>query len=358
MKFRVRQLISIISRELYYFKVMGTVVQLKNHINNSYYELKSSVEDKLVLVEEKIKAKLSSKVDLVDKMTKYHIKTGGKKLRALLTLGSAKLCGYTKGSRDINLAACIELIHAATLMHDDVIDGSDIRRRRKTLNNIWGNQSSILIGDYLLSRCFEMMVEDGSLEVLKLLSATSAEISQGEVLQLQHKGEVDILEETYLKIISAKTASLFSAATIVGSILTNKESKVKEALEFYGKNLGLTFQIADDTLDYNSDINIFGKEIGNDFFEGKVTLPIILLYQKVEPNEKKELKTFFEKNERSIKEFKKVLLMIKKYNIIPDCYSKAEYFINRASDSLSIFKECKEKEILKNLTSFSLERNF
>jgi len=337
---------------------MGTVVQLKNRINNSYSELKNSVEEKLVLVEEKIKLKLSSKVNLVDEMTSYHLRTGGKRLRALLTLGTAKICGYSKGGRDINLAACVELIHAATLMHDDVIDNSKIRRGKKTLNSIWGNQSSILVGDYLLSRCFEMMVEDGNLEILKLLSSTSAEISQGEVLQLQHKGEIDMLEETYLKIISAKTASLFAAATKVGSILANKENKIKEALEFYGKNLGLTFQIADDTLDYNSELKFFGKKIGSDFYEGKVTLPIILLYQKANNDEKVELKKLFEKDERNEEEFKIVLLMIKNYNIISGCYTKAEYFINLASNSLSIFDESKEKEILKNLTSFSLERSY
>ena len=337
---------------------MGTVVQLKNRINNSYSELKNSVEEKLVLVEEKIKLKLSSKVSLVDEMTSYHLRTGGKRLRALLTLGTAKICGYSKGGRDINLAACVELIHAATLMHDDVIDNSIIRRGKKTLNSIWGNQSSILVGDYLLSRCFEMMVEDGNLEILKLLSSTSAEISQGEVLQLQHKGEIDMLEETYLKIISAKTASLFAAATKVGSILANKENKIKEALEFYGKNLGLTFQIADDTLDYNSELKFFGKKIGNDFYEGKITLPIILLYQKTNIKERSELKKLFEKNQRNEDELKKVLLMIKNYNIISDCYSKAEHFINLAFNSLSIFNESKEKEILKNLTSFSLERSY
>ena len=337
---------------------MGTVVQLKNRINNSYSELKNSVEEKLVLVEEKIKLKLSSKVSLVDEMTSYHLRTGGKRLRALLTLEAAKICGYSKGGRDINLAACVELIHAATLMHDDVIDNSEIRRRRKTLNSIWGNQSSILVGDYLLSRCFEMMVEDGNLEILKLLSSTSAEISQGEVLQLQHKGEIDMLEETYLKIISAKTASLFAAATKVGSILANKENKIKEALEFYGKNLGLTFQIADDTLDYNSELKLFGKEIGNDFYEGKVTLPIILLYQKAQLNEKKQLREFFDKKDRSENEFKIVLSLIKKYNIISDCYEKAKHFINLASNSLSIFNETKEKNIFLSLTSFSLERTF
>ena len=337
---------------------MGTVVQLKNRINNSYSDLKTAVEDKMVLVEEKIKSKLSSKVELVDKMTKYHIRTGGKKLRALLTLQSAKLCGYSKGTRDVNLAACVELIHAATLMHDDVIDNGEIRRGKKTLNRIWGNQSSILVGDYILSRCFEMMVDDGEKEVLKLLSSTSAEISQGEVLQLQHKGEIDMLEETYLKIITAKTASLFAAATKVGSILSNKENKTKEALEFYGKNLGLTFQIADDALDYNSEIKLFGKEIGNDFYEGKITLPIILLYQKANQDEKKDLKKFFEKKDRSENEFNQVLILIKKYNIINECYRKAEHFINLASNSLSIFNETKEKEILKNLTSFSLQRSF
>jgi|TARA_B100001964_G_scaffold22712_1_gene22837 octaprenyl-diphosphate synthase len=337
---------------------MGTVVQLKNRINNSYLDLKTAVEDKLVLVEEKIKTKLSSKVEMVDEMTNYHLKTGGKKLRALLTLQSAKLCGYSKGTRDVNLAACVELIHAATLMHDDVIDNGEIRRGKKTLNRIWGNQSSILVGDYLLSRCFEIMVDDGDQEVLKLLSSTSAEISQGEVLQLQHKGEIDMLEETYLKIISAKTASLFAAATKVGSILSKKENKTKEALEFYGKNLGLTFQIADDALDYNSELKLFGKEIGNDFYEGKITLPIILLYQKANKDEKKYLKQFFEKKERSENEFKQVLILIKKYNIINECYRKAEHFINLASNSLSIFKDTKEKKILKNLTSFSLERSF
>ena len=337
---------------------MGSVVQIKNHINNSYSELKNSVEDKLILVEEKIKSKLSSKVELVDEMTNYHLKTGGKRLRAILTLGSAKLCGYSKGSRDVNLAACVELIHAATLMHDDVIDNGQIRRGKKTLNNIWGNQSSILVGDYLLSRCFEMMVEDGNLEILKLLSSTSAEISQGEVLQLQHKGEIDMLEETYFKIISSKTASLFAAATRVGSVIAEKENKIKDALEFYGKNLGLTFQIADDTLDYNSDLKVFGKKLGNDFFEGKITLPIILLYQKLKDKEKNYLKLLFEKKIRTEEELNEILLLIKKYNIINDCYKKAEHFISLASNSLSIFPETKYKNILKNLTSFSLSRNF
>ena len=337
---------------------MGTVVQLKRQINNSYFDLKKSVDEKLVLVEEKIKTKLNSDVGLVQKMTNYHIQTGGKRLRALLTLGSAKLCKYLKGGRDINLAACVELIHTATLMHDDVIDVSSVRRGKKTINSIWGNQSSILVGDYLLSRCFEMMVEDGNLEVLKLLSSTSSKIAQGEILQLQHKGDIDMLEETYLKIISTKTAVLFSASTKVGAILANKKNNEKDALEFYGKNLGLTFQIADDILDYNSELKLFGKKIGNDFYEGKITLPVILLSQQINNIEKQSLKDIFKKNKRSENDLKFTLDLILKYKIIKQCYKKAEHFISLASGSLSIFPDSEEKKVLENLTTFSLERSF
>ena len=337
---------------------MGTVIQLKKQINNSYFDLKNSVEEKLILVEEKIKNKLNSEVDLVQKISDYHVETGGKRLRALLALETSKLCNYTKGGRDINLAACVELIHGATLLHDDVIDNDSIRRGKKTPNFIWGNHSSILAGDYLLSRCFEMMVEDGNLEILKLLSSTSAKIAQGEILQLQHKGEIDMLEETYLKIISSKTAALFSAATKVGAILGEKNNKDKEALEFYGNNLGLTFQIADDALDYKSEINIFGKETGNDFYEGKITLPIILLFQQSNDSERDKLINFFKKNIRTKEEFSIVLELISKYKIISQCYKKAQHFINLANSSLSVFKESKEKKILENLTSFSLERSF
>ena len=337
---------------------MGTVIQLKNQINNSYFDLKNSVEEKLVLVEEKIKSKLSSDVGLVQKMTDYHIQTGGKKLRALLTLGSSKLCGYSKGGRDINLAACVELIHSATLMHDDVIDVGDLRRGKKTLNSIWGNQSSILVGDYLLSRCFEMMVEDGNLEILKLLSSTSTKIAQGEVMQLQHKGEADLLEENYIKIINLKTAALFSAATRVGACLSNLDNKRKDALESYGKNLGLAFQIADDALDYFSKEKIFGKEIGKDFFEGKVTLPVVIVYQKSNSIERVFLKNLFKKDIREKKDFDEILKLIKKYNALEATFKRAEYFVNVSYDALGIFENSEEKKILQNLTSFSLNRSF
>jgi octaprenyl-diphosphate synthase len=203
-----------------------------------------------------------------------------------------------------------------------------------------------------------MMVEDKNLEILKLLSSTSAKIAQGEILQLQHKGEIDMLEETYFKIISSKTAELFAAATKVGAILGNKNNKIKEALGFYGKNLGLIFQIADDTLDYNSDLNLFGKKIGNDFFEGKITLPIILLSQKTNNLEKNQIKEFFSNKNRDEKNFQIILELIKKYNIVKECYKKAEHFINLSSNSLSILENSEEKKIFENLTSFSLERSF
>ena len=166
---------------------MGSVIPLKKSANSAYLDLKKLMGNKLSKVEDVIEIKLQSRVNLIKKMSSHHLKSGGKRLRALLTLGSAKLSGYEIGNRDINLAACVELIHSATLLHDDVIDESVIRRGIKTTNSIWGNQSSILVGDYLLSRCFEIMVDDGDLEILKLLSSTSAKIAQGDVLQLEHK---------------------------------------------------------------------------------------------------------------------------------------------------------------------------
>jgi octaprenyl-diphosphate synthase len=337
---------------------MGSVIPLKKEIYNSYIELKNLVENKLDSVSQQIKYKLASEINLIHKMTDYHLKSGGKRIRPLLTLGSAKLCGYENGNRDVNLAACIELIHNATLLHDDVIDNSYFRRGVKTSNAIWGNQSSILVGDYLLSRCFEMMVEDGSQEILKLLSYTSSKIAQGEVLQLEYKGEIDILEEIYFNIINSKTAALFAAATKVGACIANKSKKEKDALESYGKNLGLAFQIADDALDYYSTKAIFGKEIGKDFYEGKVTLPIIFLFQKANSEEKIFLEKIFKKRNRSKPEFNETQNLIKKYNSIDACFKRAEHFVNISYNALNIFDPSKEKTILQNLTSFSLERSF
>ena len=337
---------------------MGSVVPLKKSANSAYLELKNLLGDKLYKVETLIQNKLKSDVELIEIMSNHHLSSGGKRLRALLTLGSAKLTGFKGQERDINLAACVELIHSATLLHDDVIDESKLRRGSKTTNSIWGNQSSILVGDYLLSRCFEMMVEDGDLEVLKLLSSTSSKIAQGEVMQLQHKGEADLLEETYVDIINLKTASLFSAATKTGACLSKSNDKEKKALESYGKNLGLAFQIADDALDYYAKEKLFGKEIGKDFFEGKVTLPFISIFQKGSDKEKNFLTEIMKKKNRTDKEFTETLALINKYNAVEATFKKAEYFVNVSCDALAIFPDTADKRILQNLTSFSLNRSF
>jgi len=337
---------------------MGSVVPLKKEIDNSYLRLKNLVGSKLDEVSQLIKYKLASEINLIHKMTQYHVKSGGKRIRPLLTLASAMLCGYKNGNRDINLAACIELIHNATLLHDDVIDNSDLRRGIKTANSVWGNQSSILVGDYLFSRCFEMMVEDGSQEILRLLSSTSSRIAQGEVLQLEHKGEIDLLEETYFNIINMKTAALFAAATKVGACLGNKSKKEKDALESYGKNLGLAFQIADDALDYFSSKTIFGKKIGKDFYEGKTTLPLIIIFQRGNSEERNFLKEIFKKKKRNEDDFSETLALINKYKAVQASFKRAEYFVNVSYDALGIFQHSEEKKILQNLTEFSLNRSF
>ena len=337
---------------------MGLVIPLKKEIDNSYLRLKNLVGGKLEDVTQRIKYKLASEINLIHKMTDYHVKSGGKRIRPLLTLASAKLCEYKDGNRDVNLAACIELIHNATLLHDDVIDNSNLRRGIKTANSVWGNQSSILVGDYLFSRCFEMMVEDGSQEILKLLSSTSSRIAQGEVLQLEHKGEIDMLEETYFNIINMKTAALFAAATRAGACLGNKSKKEKDALESYGKNLGLAFQIADDALDYFSSKKIFGKEIGKDFYEGKTTLPLIIIFQRSKSEERTFLKEIFKKKKRSEDDFSETLSLINKYKAVQATFKRAEYFVNIAYDALGIFEYSEEKKILQNLAEFSLNRSY
>ena len=338
---------------------MGSVIPLKKSAGSAYLDLKNLVNEKLFEVEKLIELKLDSKVGLIKKMSDYHLNSGGKRLRALLTLGSAKLAGYDPlGKRDVSLSACVELIHSASLLHDDVIDESNLRRGIKTSNALWGNQSSILVGDYLLSRCFEIMVGDGDLEILKLLSSTSAKIAQGEVMQLEHKGEADLPEETYIDIINLKTAALFSAATKTGACLAGSNEKEKNALESYGKNIGLAFQIVDDALDYYSKEVVFGKKIGKDFYEGKVTLPLIIIFQRADSNERNFLIETFKKNERTKEDFEKTLQLIKKYKAVEDSLQRAEYFVNVSHDALGIFNDCVEKKTLQNLTDFSLNRSF
>jgi len=334
----------------------SNVVPLKKlETSNPYEELRSTYQSEIEKVDDFIKDKLSSHVELIGEMASYLFKSGGKRLRPLLTIASSSLFGY-QGDRHIKLAACVELIHNATLLHDDVIDKSDFRRGNKTNNNIWGNKNSILTGDYLLSRCFEIMVEDGSLEVLKLLSSVSSEIAQGEILQLQHEKEIETLEKTYLEIIGAKTSSLFAAAMRVGGCINDRSKNEKEALTSFGANFGISFQITDDILDYYSNSASFGKSIGNDFHEGKITLPMIMLYQKSNDGERLILKNMFIEKERTIEQLNYTLNLMSKYKVIAACKKRAEHFSSVSSDSLGIFPETKEKKRLQDLAFYIVNR--
>ncbi|MEK0436148.1 MAG: polyprenyl synthetase family protein [Proteobacteria bacterium] len=333
----------------------NNIVQLEKFQKKTPYDsLKEIFNNDLDKVEDFTKLKLSSAVNLIDQMASYQLNSGGKRLRSILTLASSKITEY-RGEHNIHLAACVELIHSATLLHDDVIDNSTVRRGKKTSNVIWGNQPSILVGDYFLSRCFEIMVDVGSLEILKLLSNVSAEIAQGEVLQLQHKNEVDMTEQVYLNIVTQKTASLFGAAMKVGGCLANKSENEKKALQSYGVNLGIVFQISDDILDYNS-TKAFGKNIGNDFYEGKITLPIIILFQKSNEIEREQIKKYFAQKIRIEKELNQILLLIKKYDVITICKKRAEYFSNVSSDSLNIFKDSDIRKNLQELSFYLINR--
>ncbi|MBY0501763.1 MAG: polyprenyl synthetase family protein [Alphaproteobacteria bacterium] len=223
--------------------------------------------------------KMQSPVDLIPQIAGYLISLGGKRLRPLLTVASAELCGY-KGDRHIHLAACIEFIHTATLLHDDVVDESMLRRGMTSANVLWNNKASILVGDFLFSRAFELMVADGSLKVLKILSEATSTLAEGEVLQLTSSYDLELNQETYLKIIAAKTARLFSAATEVGAVVAEADEAKCRALAYFGHTLGIAFQLMDDILDYAADQEKLGKAIGDDFREGKVTLPVIFAYEK------------------------------------------------------------------------------
>ena len=229
---------------------MGLVIPLKNSVSSSYWDLRNLVKTKLIKVETIIESKLESKVELIQKMTKHHLSSGGKRLRAMLTLGSSKLSGYEIGDRDTNLASCVELIHAATLLHDDVVDESNYRRGEKTSHTLWDNKSSILVGDFLLGKAFQLMVETNSLECLNILSKAASIIAEGEVLQLVETSNVNIRKTNYLKIIESKTAALFSSACEVGGVVSGANKSQKKKLFNFGKNLGTAFQLIDDALDY------------------------------------------------------------------------------------------------------------
>jgi octaprenyl-diphosphate synthase len=299
---------------------------------------------------------LESQVPLIGQIAKHLIQAGGKRLRPMLTLLASKMAGYSCGSRHIALAACVEFIHTATLMHDDVVDQSLKRRGLDTANALWGNKSSVLVGDFLFSRAFELMVEDGSLEVLKTLSYAASRIAEGEVLQLESIQNIETSQETYFEIIHAKTAELFKAAIKIGAIIANGSDQVKEALSLYGINLGIIFQLTDDLLDYDNEAYNRGKSIGDDFREGKVTLPVILSYQNSSFEEKKFWRRTLESHDQNSQDFLKAMELIKNHECKKRILDHAQILASEAFNAISIFPKSPYKDILENLLDFCINR--
>jgi len=302
--------------------------------------------------------KLDSNVPLVKEIASYLVLSGGKRLRPLLTSCSYHLLtnDLDKNKKHIGLAAAVEFIHAATLLHDDVIDESQRRRGNLSANEVWGNKTSVLVGDFLFSRAFQLMAKYGDIETLKILSDTSVVIAEGEVLELSNDRDPTINEDLYFKVINAKTASLFSAACQVGGISAKATNKEIESLKSFGTNFGMAFQLIDDAIDYASDKNSLGKNIGDDFKEGKITLPVILAYIRSNKKEKEFWKRTIIELDQKEDDFYEAFLIMTKYKCITDTIERAKHFANVAIDSLGIFNENEYKSALMNLIHSSLNR--
>ena len=315
----------------------------------------NSIADEFQSVNQLILTSLKSDVGLVENIGSYIVDSGGKRLRPVLVLLGALANGYSKGNDHIKIAAIIEFIHTATLLHDDVVDVSALRRGRETANEIWGNAPSVLVGDFLYSRAFQMLVEISDMSIMSVFADATNVISEGEVQQMAHAGNSDLDESTYEEVIFRKTAKLLEAGMECGAILAGTQ---KQAMKDYGKHLGMAFQIADDALDYYAKEKFFGKQIGKDFYEGKVTLPLITIFQKGNEEEKEFLTEIMKKEKRTEEDFSETLALINKYKAVETSLKKAEYFVNVSYDALAIFSDSEDKRILQSLTSFSLNRSF
>ena len=324
-------------------------------------ELTDLCKEDLVSVNTIILDKLDSNVPLVQEVAKYLILSGGKRLRPLLTVSSYHMINNGKANNQnkinhIGLSAAVEFIHTATLLHDDVIDESKQRRGKPTANERWKNKTSVLVGDFLFSRAFQLMTKYGNAETLKILADTSVIISEGEVLELANDKNLEINEDIYFDVVNAKTASLFSAACQVGSISANASNTEINALKSFGTNFGMTFQLIDDAIDYSSNKKILGKNTGDDFKEGKITLPIILAYGRSNEKEKKFWKRTISELNQEEGDFDNALDIINKYQCIQDTITRANHFSNVAIDSIDIFKNNIFKEKLAALVSTSISR--
>ena len=340
---------------------MGQVIKLytkKNSFNNHVSELINICQGDVETINSIIIEKLGSNIPLIHEIVSYLILSGGKRLRPLLTSCSFRL--FEKNTNEninhIGLAAAVEFIHAATLLHDDVIDESKKRRGNLSVNEVWGNKTSLLVGDFLFSRAFQLMSKYGNNAVLKLLSDTSVIISEGEMFELSNDKDPTINEDLYYEVINGKTASLFSAACQVGGISAQGSDKEVESLKSFGTNFGMSFQLIDDAIDYSSSNTTLGKNIGDDFKEGKVTLPIILAYLRSNKAEKDFWKKTIIHLKQEKDDFHHAINIIKKYDCIADTIDRARHFANVAIDSLGSFKDNNYKIGLINLIQSSLNR--
>jgi octaprenyl-diphosphate synthase len=302
-----------------------------------------------------IAARMSSPVALIPKLADHLVGAGGKRLRPLMTIAAAQLCGY-QGESHIKLAACVEFIHSATLLHDDVVDGSELRRGRPAANAIWGNKASVLVGDFLFTRAFELMVEVGSLEVLGILSGASSVIAEGEVLQLSTSNNTGTSEATYLEVIKAKTAKLFSAAAEVSPVIAGRAAAERAALASYGMNLGIAFQLVDDALDYGGTSVKLGKAVGDDFREGKITLPVILAFLRGDAVERTFWTRVMEGLEQEGSDLAHAIELLHRHNALADTLERARHYGAMARDALGLFGDSPVKRALLETIDFAIER--
>ncbi|HEY9579105.1 MAG TPA: polyprenyl synthetase family protein [Rhizorhapis sp.] len=335
----------------------ATVHNLNRGAPPSLEPMMSLVADNMNAVNSVILERMQSKIPLIPELAGHLIAGGGKRLRPMLTLACAELLEY-QGARHHKLAAAVEFIHTATLLHDDVVDGSGMRRGRKTANIIWGNSASVLVGDFLFSRSFELMVEDGSLKVLRILSNASAVIAEGEVNQLTAQRRIDTDEEHYLEIIGAKTAALFAAACRIAAVVAERDDAQEMALDTYGRNLGIAFQLVDDAIDYASDEKTMGKDAGDDFRDGKVTLPVILAYARGNEEEKQFWRKAIAGHLTSDDDLSHATALLQKSGAIADTLARARHYGQRAIDALGAFAGGKAKAALTEAVEFAIARAY
>lgn len=315
------------------------------------------VEDDLQSVNDIILARMQSPVELIPQLAGYLVASGGKRLRPVLTLAAARMCGY-QGNRQNALAACVEFIHTATLLHDDVVDESDLRRGQASANAVFGNKASVLVGDFLFARAFEVMVEDGSLEVLRILSRASAVIAEGEVLQLTTTNDTETSEEAYLEVIKAKTAELFAAACRIGAVVAGRPPVEEEALRSYGLNLGIAFQLVDDVLDYSAVQARLGKSIGDDFREGKITLPVVLAFRRGDEAERAFWRRTMEEMDQKDGDLERAIEIMGRHNALRDSVERARHYGAVARDALGLFPASPVKRALLDVIDFVVDRDY